>query len=163
MHLLNVFSCLDMPTYSNTKIFIMKTVLGFLILMSVVACQQQQPTKPLSMSGAYTMTRQVLNDGTKDSVLDRSQLKIFTDRYVMYASPNLTDSFANFGIGKYHVSDGRIVEEIFYTTSSDKRDSSVLMIENNANGYKQEIEHIPIEGKDYKLSEEYQNVGSAIT
>jgi hypothetical protein len=141
----------------------MKTVLGFILIASIVACQQEKPEKPLSMAGAYTMTRQVLNDGTKDSLLDRSQLKIFTDKYVMYASPNLTDSFANFGIGKYHVTDGRIVEEIFYTTSSDKRDSSVLMIENNVNGYKQVIEHIPIEGKDYKLTEEYQNVGSAIS
>jgi hypothetical protein len=141
----------------------MKTLFGFILISTIVACQQATPEKPLSMAGAYTMTRQVLNDGTKDSLLDRSQLKIFTDKYVMYASPNLTDSFANFGIGRYHVTDNRIVEEIFYTTSPDKRDSSVLMIENNVNGYKQEIEHLPIGGKDYKLTEEYQNVGSAIS
>ena len=133
-----------------------------MVISFIVACQQEKPEKPLSMAGAYTMTRQVLNDGTKDSLLDRSQLKIFTDKYVMYASPNLTDSFANFGIGKYHVANGRIVEQIFYTTSVDKRDSSVLMIENNANGYKQEIERLPIGGKDYKLTEEYQSVGSSI-
>lgn len=131
--------------------------------MAIYSCAQQDIPKPLSMAGAYTMTRQVLNDGTKDSLLDRSQLKIFTDKYVMYASPNLTDSFANFGIGTYHVNDGRIVEEIFYTTSTDKRDSSVLMIENNANGYKQEIAKLPINGKDYKLTEVYENVGSAIS
>jgi len=141
----------------------MKTVSGFILIASIVACQQEKSDKPLTMAGAYTMTRQVLNDGTKDSLLDRGQLKIFTDKYVMYASPNITDSFANFGIGKYHVTDGRIVEEIFYTTSPDKRDSSVLMIENNANGFKQEIEHLPIGDKDYKLTEEYQNVGSAIS
>src|SRR6478672_2734313 len=142
----------------------MKTVLGIILITLVIACQQKGPDKPLSMSGAYTMTRQVLNDGTKDSLLDRGQLKIFTDNFVMYASPNLTDSFANFGIGKYHVSNDRIVEEIFYTTATDQRDSSVLMIENNnKNGYKQVIEQIPIGGKNYKLIEEYQNVGSAIT
>jgi len=142
----------------------MKTVLGIILITLVIACQQEKTDKPLSMSGAYTMTRQVLNDGTKDSLLDRSQLKIFTDKFVMYASPNLTDSFANFGIGKYHVTDGKIVEEIFYTTSPDQRDSSVLTIEsNNKNGYKQVIEQLPIAGKNYKLEEEYQNVGSAIT
>jgi len=142
----------------------MKTVLGIILIFFIIACQQEKPEKPLSMAGAYTMTRQVLNDGTKDSLLDRSQLKIFTDNFVMYASPNLTDSFANFGIGKYHVTDDRIVEEIFYTTSTDQRDSSVLKIEtNNQNGYKQVIEQLPIGGKNYKLIEEYQNVGSAIT
>jgi len=141
----------------------MKTIMGIILITLVFACQQK-PAKPLSMSGAYTMTRQVLNDGTKDSLLDRGQLKIFTDNFVMYASPNITDSFANFGIGKYHVTDGQIVEEIFYTTSTDQRDSSVLKIENNnENGYKQVIEQIPIGGKNYKLVEEYQNVGSAIT
>jgi len=141
----------------------MKTVFGIIFITLVIGCQQK-PVKPLSMSGAYTMTRQVLNDGTKDSLLDRGQLKIFTDNFVMYASPNITDSFANFGIGKYHVTNDQIVEEMFYTTATDERDSSVLKIENNnENGYRQVIEQIPIEGKNYKLVEDYQNVGSAIT
>jgi len=61
----------------------MKTLFGFILISTIVACQQATPEKPLSMAGAYTMTRQVLNDGTKDSLLDRSQLKIFTDKYVM--------------------------------------------------------------------------------
>lgn len=131
-------------------------------VITMVACKQQEPTRPLSMAGAYTMTRQVLNDGTKDSLLDRGQLKIFTNRYVMYASPNINDSFANFGIGKYHYSDGHIVEKMFYTTSTDQRDSSVLAIQSDANGYTQVIDKLPISGKDYKLTEVYENVGSAI-
>jgi len=68
--------------------------LSFVLLM--ISCG----TNPkIEMIGAYQMTSQVLNDGSKDSILDRKQLKIYTDKYFMYGSPNLTDSFANFGIG----------------------------------------------------------------
>lgn len=110
------------------------------------------------------MTRQVLNDGVKDSLLDRNQLKIFTNKYVMYASPNITDSFANFGIGQYHISDGKIIEKIVFTgTDQDQRDSSVLLINKNPNGYTQVIEAIDIEGKNYKLTEDYEDVGRSVT
>jgi hypothetical protein len=113
------------------------------------------------MIGAYQMTSQVLNDGTKDSVLDRKQLKIYSDQYMIYASPNLTDSFANFGIGKYHIENGKVYEYRFYTAESgEKMDTFILNIEKTYNGYKQIIETIPLEGKNYKLTEEYVSVAT---
>lgn len=143
----------------------MKTILSSLtISLLLLSCGEKDSEKPLSMKGAYSMTRQVLNDGEKDSLLDRNQLKIFTNKYVMYASPNITDSFANFGIGQYHIADGKIIEKIVFTgTDQDQRDSSVLLINKNPNGYTQVIEAIPIEGKNYKLTEDYEDVGRAVT
>jgi hypothetical protein len=107
------------------------------------------------------MTSQVINDGTKDSVIDRKQLKIYTDQYMMYASPNVSDSFANFGIGKYKIEGGKVIEYRFYTAEEGERmDTFVLNIEKTYNGYKQVIENIPIQGKNYRLTEYYTLVAA---
>jgi len=130
--------------------------LSFVLLM--ISCG----TNPkIEMIGAYQMTSQVLNDGSKDSILDRKQLKIYTDKYFMYGSPNLTDSFANFGIGTYEIKNGKVYEYRFYTAEEGERsDTLVLDIEKTYNGYKQIIERIPIGGKNYKLTEEYASVST---
>ena len=113
------------------------------------------------MVGAYSMTTQVLNDGTKDSVLDRKQLKIYTDHYMMYASPNLTDSFANFGIGQYEIKNGQLYEYVFYRAETGEiKDTVSLSIEKTVDGYRQVIESFPIQGKNYRLTEEYRTVGT---
>ena len=114
------------------------------------------------MVGAYSMTTQVMNDGKNDSVLDRKQMKIYTaDNFMMYASPNITDSFANFGIGKYEVKDGMVYEHIFYSSANGSRkDTFTLAVEKRPGGYKQVIENIPISGNNYKLTEEYDKTGS---
>lgn len=130
-------------------------VLGVIILL--VSCQSKQAD--VNMPGAYSLTKQVLNDGAKDSSLDRGQLKIYTGDYMMYASPNLTDSFANFGIGKYRVENGKVVEKVFYRANTGPiNDSLIVNIEKTNSGYKQVIDAINIEGKNYKLFEEYDNV-----
>src|SRR5262245_22987573 len=105
----------------------MKNLPAISLVLLVVACG----TNPkLEMVGSYQMTSQVLNDGTKDSVLDRKQMKIYTDGYMMYASPNITDSFANFGIGKYKIENGKVYEYRFYTAEEgEKMDTFVLNIE----------------------------------
>ena len=133
----------------------MKNILALSLILLLIGCG----TKPkIEMIGAYQMTSQVINDGTKDSVIDRKQLKIYTDEYMMYASPNVTDSFANFGIGKYKVEDGKVYEYRFYTAEDgEKMDTFVLNIEKTYNGYKQVIENIPINGKNYTLTEVYES------
>jgi hypothetical protein len=130
--------------------------LSFIVL--VLGCG----TNPkIEMIGAYQMTTQVLNDGTKDSVIQRKQLKIYSADYMMYASPNLSDSFANFGIGKYKIENGKVYEYRFYTAEEgEKMDTFVLNIEKTYNGYKQVIEKINIGGKTYKLTEEYVSKGT---
>src|SRR5688572_7034455 len=114
------------------------------------------------MTGAYSMTSQVINDGAKDSIIDRKQLKIYTDKYMVYASPNVADSFANFGIGTYTVKDGKLTEYRFYTAAEgEKMDTFVLAIDKNTDGYRQIIEDIPMDdGKRYKLTEDYENAST---
>ncbi len=136
----------------------MKNLAALGLILLVIGCG----TKPkIELIGAYQMTSQVINDGTKDSVLDRKQLKIYTDQYMMYASPNITDSFANFGIGKYKIEEGKVYEYRFYTAEDgEKSDTFVLNIEKTYNGYKQVIENLPIQGKNYRLTEEYVSVST---
>lgn len=133
----------------------MKHLPALSLILIVIGCG----TNPkIEMIGAYQMTSQVLNDGTKDSVLDRKQLKIYTDKYMMYASPNITDSFANFGIGKYEIDNGKVIEYRFYTAEEgEKMDTFKLDIEKTYNGYKQVINDITIQGKKYKLTETYES------
>jgi len=136
----------------------MKNLPALSLILLLIGCE----TKPkIEMLGAYQMTSQVLNDGTKDSSIDRKQLKIYTDQYMMYASPNVTDSFANFGIGKYKIEDGKVYEYRFYTAEDgEKTDTFILNIEKTYNGYKQVIENIPIGGKNYRLTEQYSSVAT---
>ena len=47
-----------------------------------------------TMQGVYAMLLQVANDGTKDSLINSQQLKIYTDRYMIYAHPAADDSLA---------------------------------------------------------------------
>jgi len=136
----------------------MKNLPALSLILLAFACKT---TPKIEMIGAYQMTTQVLNDGTKDSVLQRNQLKIYTNDYMMYASPNVNDSFANFGIGRYKVENGKVYEYRFYTAEDGERmDTFVLNIEKTYNGYKQVIEKINIGGKTYKLTEEYVSKGT---
>ena len=70
-----------------------------------------------SMQGVYNMLRQVVNNGTKDSVLGNEQLKIYTDRYMMYAHRIAGDSLAEYGVGTYSIQNGKLMEYVFYTSS----------------------------------------------
>jgi hypothetical protein len=106
------------------------------------------------------MVSQTMNDGTKDSVIQRKQLKIYTDDHVMYAAMRLPDSLASYGIGTYDIQDGNVIEHFFYTSGNGARkDTFLLKIEKTDKGYKQVIENLPSQGKTYKLTEEYESVG----
>jgi hypothetical protein len=105
--------------------------------------------------------KQTLKNG-KDSLVEKKQLKIYTDKYMMYASPNPTDSLANYGIATYRIDDGKVVENIFYTSGyGDRKDSAILKVEKTVEGYKQVIEDVVIENKKYTSAEEYDSVGKA--
>ena len=138
----------------------MKRLLYWALPVILIGCQDKEEKQP-EMTGAYAMMTQVLNDGSKDSSIDRKQLKIYTDKYMMYASPNVADTFANFGIGTYSFKDGKLIENVFYRASDgDTEDSAVLNIEQTDIGYRQVIDALNIDGRDYKLTEEYEKVGS---
>jgi len=136
----------------------MKNLLALLPFFLIAACNEK-PDKIPSMAGSYYMTRQVINDGTKDSVIDRKQLKIYTDKYMMFATPNLTDSFATFGIAEYKFDGNKLFEYIFYRAAEgDQKDTAELSIEKTDKGYIQVIENIPFNGTNVKLTEEYEMI-----
>ena len=146
---------------STIKLFFMKNSPVLFLFILIAACSNNENN--LNMIGAYAMTRQVMNDGTKDSLLDRKQLKIYTPEYIMYASPNINDSLANFGIGTYKEQDGKIIEYINYRASDgDTEDTVTLNITKTENGYTQVIDRILIEGQYYKLTEDYDAVGTNV-
>ena len=105
------------------------------------------------------MTKQMGNDGTKDTLLKKEQLKIYSDRYMMYASPRATDSFGEYGIGTYSQQGDTVKEFIFYTsTAGEVRDTATLEISKLPNGYKQVIRYVD-SASTFILTEEYDKVG----
>src|SRR5688500_13117108 len=111
------------------------------------------------IKGAYSMTKQVGNDGTKDTLLKKEQLKIYSDHFMMYASPRATDSFGEYGIATYFHDGDRIRENIFYTsTAGEVRDTAMLEITELPNGYKQVIRYVDSSGT-FVITEEYDKVG----
>jgi len=139
----------------------MKNIPLLLLILLVVSCSDAGKNNNVKMQGAYAMTRQVLNDGTKDSMLDRKQLKIYTDDHIMYASPNVGDSLANFGVGTYAINGDVVTEYIDYRASTgNKKDTVTLKITKTANGYTQTIDRILIDGQYYKLTEDYDEVST---
>lgn len=136
----------------------MKNLYAFILVFLIIACNEKAKEIP-NMAGAYYMTSQVINDGSKDSVIDRKQLKIYTDKYMMFATPNLTDSFATFGIAEYKIEGDKLYEYIFYRASQgDQKDTAILTIEKTDNGYTQVIDNIDFNGRDVKLTEKYETI-----
>jgi len=112
-----------------------------------------------NIRGAYSMTKQIGNDGTKDTLLKKEQLKIFSDRYMMYASPRATDSFGEYGIATYRQQGDTVAEYIFYTSSAaEVKDTAELLVTQLNNGYKQVIRYVD-SNSVFTLTEEYDKVG----
>lgn len=111
----------------------------------------------MSMRGAYTLLRQTIDSGMGPSAQNIQQLKIFTDKYVMYAHRRSeADSMAEFGVGTYRVENGKVIETMFYTAAGPGNNSYELEIHNRDNGYSQLID-FPGEERHYLLNEEYKN------
>src|SRR6476620_810312 len=78
-----------------------------------------------SMKGAYSLTMQMVNDGNKDSVMQIQQLKIYTDKYMIYAHPLPGDSLADYGIGTYKLENGKVLEYVFYTSTGGSHNDTI--------------------------------------
>lgn len=141
----------------------------FLLVICFIACQDSSDSNSAdnntndsteaSMKGAYSMTKQIGNDGTKDTLLKKEQLKIYSDHFMMYASPRATDSFGEYGIATYSHNGDRVRENIFYTsTAGEVRDTAILEISKLPNGYKQVIRYVDSSGT-FVITEEYDKVG----
>ncbi|HUQ67490.1 MAG TPA: hypothetical protein VM101_15105 [Flavitalea sp.] len=147
------------------KNFILPLAISFLI----ISCQDTSNSNSTSnntndstmidMKGAYSMTKQVGNDGTKDTLLKKEQLKIYSNHYMMYASPRATDSFGEYGIATYSQDGNKVKEYIFYTsTAGEVKDTALLDITKLSNGYRQVIKYIDT-SSTFILTEEYDKVG----
>lgn len=144
----------------------MKNFIFLLALYSFTACQSSSSSNDsntgdsnIEMKGAYSMTKQIGNDGTKDTLLKKEQLKIYSDRYMMWASPRATDSFGEYGIATYSQEGDKVKEYVFYTSSAGEvNDTALLEIAKLPNGYRQVIRYAD-STSTFVLTEEYDKVG----
>jgi len=135
-----------------------------IFLTLLVVCCNDEPNYVPHLVGVYSLTHQLVNNGNSDSVVHRKQLKIFTDKYVMFGSNTISDSTAVYGIGEYKADRGKITEYIFYSSAyGNRRDTYELRIDTTPTGYRQVIDRITMSGKVYKLTEDYNRVGSPVT
>ncbi len=119
------------------------------------------------MSGAYKMLSQSVKSETLDTTYKTlQQLKIFTGDFMMYANVNPSDSASSFGIGTYSIDKDTIIENVFFgasdSTKNENKRSFKLVIEKTDSGYKQIIPELESRGRKYKLTEEYNSVGSTV-
>ena len=145
----------------------MKYIILLLATSFAMACQdgdennsdRSSSNADFDIRGAYSMIRQIGNDGTGDTVLKKEQLKIYTDRFMMYASPRATDSFGEYGIALYRQSMDTVKEFIFYTSSEGEvRDTAILEVTKLPNGFRQIIRYND-SASTFVLTEEYDKVG----
>jgi hypothetical protein len=146
----------------------MKNMIILLVLTTALSCQDgtgnsdnsnSDDSTDFDIRGAHSMIKQVGNDGTKDTLLKKEQLKIFSDKFMMYASPRATDSFGEYGIAIYRQNRDTVKEFIFYTSSEGEvRDTALLFITKLPNGYRQVINYQDTSGT-FRLTEDYDRVG----
>ena len=138
-------------------------ILTFIVIVSF-SCKSNVKEAP-KMPGAYFMTSQTINDGKKDTKYTTlKQLKIYTDSFVMYSQVNVSDSVSSFGVGSYSADTGTVIENIVYSARDTEFNSAPptfkLNITKTLDGYEQVIPEIVTDSIKYKLTEEYQAVGT---
>lgn len=122
-------------------------------------------TPKISQAGVFKLEKQMVSGGGKDSVYARTQVKIFTDRYFVYAGM-APDSSVGFGVGRYQLDTGnKIIEYNIY--SSRVLDStqifSIKMMRTDS-GYTQVIPSLAtVGGIKYSETEVYSKVPSSGT
>lgn len=124
--------------------------------------------KDVSMPGAYKMLSQnVQYDKVDTTYTTTLQMKIYTEDYMMYTNVNSLDTISSFGIGTYSADKDTITENVIYsasdTTATENPGKYKLIIEKTANGYKQIIPEILTQGRNIKLTEEYETAGTSVT
>jgi hypothetical protein len=116
-----------------------------------------QPNK--SMKGAYALTRQMVND----SSMPIQQMKIYTEKYMIYAHPLPGDSLADYGIGTYKMDNGKVIEYVFFTSTGGAHNDTIqLNITKKGNGYSQLINFPSDSGQSFILVEDYDNVSKNV-
>jgi hypothetical protein len=136
------------------KILIFAALFSFLIF----GCKKKEKSSEAGLSGVYELEKQVLARGDKDSVIKRTQIKIYTDHNYLYASI-VPDSSVGFGVGTYALdSANRLKEHSIYTSRA--LDSSLtynIEVTKKPGGYGQVIpDFATVKGVKYALKEDYK-------
>lgn len=142
----------------------MKKLFPLLVMLAAIASEKSTGQGSLTMQGAYSLVQQTGNAGAGDTLLKKDQFKIYTDRYMMYASPQTNDSLAIYGIGTYKAGNGKVTEYIFHnSTGGRRRDTIAVSISKTDKGYIQVIDFNLERNRKYRLTEEYVSVGQPVT
>jgi len=137
-------------------------ILAALISCIIFGCKKKEK---VSQAGVYRLEKQVARGGGKDTTYKRAQVKIYTDKYFMYASM-APDSSVGFGVGSYHLSaDNKITESNIYSSGYlDSSKTFELTITHKDTGYRQVIPDIAVvKGVKFNLTEDYSRVASTDT
>ena len=140
-------------------------LLAVLLLCSTAVFSQFIQAKnsaALSLRGAYAMQKQTIDSGNGAEAMNTTQLKIYTDKYMMYAHRrSATDSMAEIGVGTYKVENGKIFENVFFSANGPQNNAFELAISKLGDGYRQVID-FPSDnsGKHFILTEDYKNASN---
>ncbi|HTD98006.1 MAG TPA: hypothetical protein VK668_01915 [Mucilaginibacter sp.] len=142
----------------------MKRILIYAVVLSCIiwGCKQ---SKKVSQEGVYKLEKQTVSGGKKDTTYQRTQVKIYTPQYFVYAGI-APDSSVGFGVGSYKLDTGnKIIESNIYSSGSlDSARFFNVVVTKTDKGYTQVIPDLAVvKGVKYKLTEEYTKLPSADT
>jgi len=142
----------------------MKRILMLAALISCIifGCKKKEK---VSQAGVYRLDKQMASGGGKDTVYKRTQIKIYTDKYYMYAGM-APDSSVGFGTGAYNLDTGnRILERNIYSSGAlDSSRSFNLMVTRKDSGYTQVIPGLAVvKGVKWDLKEDYSRIAGTDT
>ena len=137
-------------------------ILATLISCIIFGCKKKEK---VSQAGIYRMEKQMASGKGRDTVFKRTQIKIYTDKYFMYAGM-APDSSVGFGTGSYSLDTGnRIIERNIYSSGVlDSSRSFNLLITRKDSGYTQVIPGLAIvRGVKWDLTENYSRIAGTDT
>ena len=142
----------------------MKKTLFYAALLScsILGCKKKEQ---LSQAGVYKLEKQMVSGGGRDSIYGRSQIKIYTDHYFMYAGM-VPDSSVGFGIGSYTLDKGNSITEhnVFSSGILDSARTFKLKVTRKDSTFSQVIPALAvIKGVKYDLEEDYRKLPSGDT
>ncbi len=135
----------------------MKKILIYMVLASgiISGCKKVVRT---SYSGVFKLEKQVINGGGRDTLMDLSKIKIYTDHYYIYGGIG-PDTAVHIGLGTYALDSASTLIEhnIFNNRALDSTQIFVVKITPSANGGRTQFtpEFGRYKGVRYTLTENY--------
>lgn len=140
------------------KNLIYVALLGF----AISGCRK---VESVSYSGVFKLEKQVIKVGEKDTLMDLSKMKIYTDHYYIYGGIG-RDTTVHIGLGTYALDSGNTIVEhnIFNNRALDSMQIFVVKITLSAKDRTQFISQFGrYRGVRYTLTEKYTRLPAAGT